>query len=98
MFRFIKQVLLSVIGLLNLSASLATRCMSLNNEPCMTRLTLIALNPVKLNYYPHMISLDKCNGSCNNAVDDLSKCKLDRTAKKIIVGILLYAFVRMVGN
>ena len=23
------------------------------------------LNPVDLNYYPFMISLDKCNGSCN---------------------------------
>ena len=33
--------------------------------------SLIDLNPVELNYYPFMISLDKCNGSCN-AVDDLS--------------------------
>ena len=32
--------------------------------------TLIDLNPVKLNYYPFMTSLDKCNGTCN-AVDDL---------------------------
>ena len=29
------------------------------------------LNPVKVNYYPLMISLDKCDGSCNVA-DDLS--------------------------
>ena len=28
------------------------------------------LNPVELNYYPLMISLDKCNGSCNS-LDDL---------------------------
>ena len=34
-------------------------------------LTLIGLNPVKLNYFSFMISLDKFNGSCN-AVDDLS--------------------------
>ena len=45
--------------------------MSLNNEPCMTRPTLIDLNSVKLIYYPFMISLDKCNGN-RNAIDDLS--------------------------
>ena len=36
----------------------------------MVRATLIDLNHVELNYYPFMISLDKCNWSCN-AVDDL---------------------------
>ena len=45
--------------------------MSLNNEPCMTRPTLIDLNSVKFIYYPFMISLGKCNGN-RNAVDDLS--------------------------
>ena len=33
--------------------------------------TLIPLNSVELNYHPFMISIDKCNGSCN-VVDDLS--------------------------
>ena len=43
----------------------------------MVRPTLIDLNPVKLNYFPFMISLDKCNESCNNAPDDISaeECK-----------------------
>ena len=43
--------------------------MSLNNEPCINRTTLIDLNPIELN--PLIISLDKRNGSCN-AVDDVS--------------------------
>ena len=37
----------------------------------MIRPTLIDLNPVEFNYYPFMISLDKCDGSFN-AVDDFS--------------------------
>ena len=37
----------------------------------MIRPTPIDLNPVELDYLSFMISLDKCNGSCN-AVDDLS--------------------------
>ena len=37
----------------------------------MIRPAFIDLNPVKLNYYPFMSKIDKCNGSCN-VVDDLS--------------------------
>ena len=42
-----------------------TKCPSLNDETCMLRPTLIDLNTIELEYYPFMISLDKCNRSCN---------------------------------
>ena len=57
MFSLIKQVF---IVLLSFSESLATKCVSLNDEPCMIRPTLINFNPVELKYYPFRISLDKC--------------------------------------
>ena len=47
MFRPIKQVL---IALLSFIGSLATKYVSLNNEPCIIRPTLIDLNPVELNH------------------------------------------------
>ena len=53
------------IILLSFSSSLATKCVSLNDEPCIVRSTIIDLNPVELKCYPFIISLDKCNGSCN---------------------------------
>ena len=62
MFSLIKEVL---IALLSFSSSLATKCISLNDELCMIRPTLIDLNPVELKYYPFMISVDKYSGSCN---------------------------------
>ena len=62
MFRLIKQVF---IGFLSFSVSL-------NNESCMISPTLIDLNPAELKYYPFIISLDKCRGSCN-FVDDIYK-------------------------
>ena len=62
MFSLIKQVF---IVLLSFSSSLATKCLSLNNEPCIVRATLTHLNPVELKCYPFMLSLDKCNESCN---------------------------------
>ena len=68
MFTLIKQMF---IALLSFTGSLATKCVSLDNEPCMTGPTLIDSNSIELNYYSFMISLDKCNGSCN-VLDDLS--------------------------
>ena len=62
MFSLIKQVF---IVLLSFSSSLATKYVSLIDEPCMVRPALIDLNPFELKHYPFMISLDKCNGSCN---------------------------------
>ena len=53
MSSLIKQVL---ILLLSFSSSLATKCISLNDEPCMVRPTLIDLNTANLKYYPFVIS------------------------------------------
>ena len=58
------------IAFLSFDKSLAIKCVSLNNELCMIRPSLIDLNPVGPSYYPFIISLDKWNGSCN-VVDHL---------------------------
>ena len=68
MFWLIKQVF---IELLSFSRSLTTKYMSLNDELCMIRPTLIDLNSIELNYFSFIFNLDKCNGSCN-VVDYLS--------------------------
>ena len=47
MFRLIKQVF---TGSLSFGGSLATKCMSLNNKPCVVRSTFIDLNPAELKY------------------------------------------------
>ena len=41
-----------------------TKCLSLNEESCIVRPTLIDLNPFEHKNYPFMISLDKCSESC----------------------------------
>ena len=79
MFSLIKQVF---IVLLSFGESLATKCVSFNDEPCMIRPTLIDVNPVELKYYAFMISLDKCTGSCNVL---LSKVCVPNEAKDINV-------------
>ena len=42
-----------------------SKCLFLNDEPCMVRSTLIDMNPNELKCYPFMISLNKCTRSCN---------------------------------
>ena len=54
-----------LLVLLNFSIFLATKCLTLNDEPCLFGPTLIAMNPNVLKYYPLMISLNKYTGSCN---------------------------------
>ena len=54
------------IVLLSFSSSVANKCVSLNDEPCMVRPILIDLNPIELKYYPFVISLGECTGSCNS--------------------------------
>ena len=34
------------------------------NKPCVARATLFDLNPHKPHYYPYMVTLYRCNGSC----------------------------------
>ena len=48
LFSLIKQVFIVLLGF---SISLATKCMFLNDEPCMGRPTLVGLNPVEHKYY-----------------------------------------------
>ena len=52
MLRLTKQIF---IGLLRFSGSLATKGLSLNNEPSMVRPTLIDQNAVELKYYSWLI-------------------------------------------
>ena len=50
---------------MNLLVRYQTKCLLLNDEPCMIRPILIDMNPVERKYYPFVIIIDICTGSCN---------------------------------
>ena len=85
-----------LIALLSFSGSLATKCVSLNNEPCMTWPTPIDLNSVELNYYPFVISLNKCNGSCN-IVNELYT-KICVSSKTIDINVKIFNMIKKINN
>ena len=74
MYRLIKKIfmglLISIINAYN-----HTKCVSLSNQKCMIQPTLISLHPneysQEFHYYPFVVKLDKCVGSCNT-LNDLS--------------------------
>ena len=56
MFGLIKQVFIILLTFGESLGSDRTKCLSLNDELCMVRPSLIDLIPVELKYYPFMIS------------------------------------------
>ena len=74
MFGFIQKLF---IGLLSscisgrFDGSLASnskgpiKCVSLNNQPCQARPTLVIINSNEPLYYPFIVSVTKSGGSCN---------------------------------
>ena len=65
MFSLNKQGFILLLSFGRFLARDQTKCLFLNDEPCMVIPTLIDMNPVEFKYYPFMISLNKCTGSCN---------------------------------
>ena len=63
MLRFIKNMFAGVLTSV-VNTFYHTKCVTLNNQKCITQPTLFSLHPSKYNqklfYYPFVINLDKC--------------------------------------
>ena len=71
----VKKIFIGLLtGLVN--GSNHTKCISLNNHKCMTQPTLTNLHhneySQEFHYYPFLVRLDRCVGSCCNTLNDLS--------------------------
>ena len=92
MLERLKKMLITFLGVRGslgcmVKVSNCTKCISLNNQLCMARAMVINLNPNKhnqgLHHYPLMVSLDRCNGSCNTLNDLSSKICVPKKSRKI---------------
>ena len=45
------------------------KCVSLNNQPSLTRPIIVNTNSDKTLFYPFTVSVNKCGGSCNTNDD-----------------------------
>ena len=48
-------------------------CVSVNNQECKTRTTIINISNNEPVFYPFGIKVNKCSGSCNNINDPYAK-------------------------
>ena len=84
MFRLIEKTFIAFItGRVNVSSH--TKCVSLNNQQCMSRPTLINLLHNEYNqrrrYYLFAVNLERLNGSCST-INNLSIECLFQTKQK----------------
>ena len=63
-------------------------CVSLNNQPCQARLTLVNINSNQLLYYPYTVSINKCGGSCNSTNDQYALVCVQTKVKHLNVKVL----------
>ena len=72
MFGVIKKMFI-VLLTNTVNASNHRKCVSLSNQKCEIQSTLINLHPNEYNqefhYYPFVVNLDRCVGSCNTLND-----------------------------
>ena len=75
MFRLIKKVVIALDSIVHVFYH--RKCVSLNNQPCMTRPTLIDFNHGECNqglrFCSFMVNLDRYNGCCNSLDDPSGK-------------------------
>ena len=68
MFGLIRKIFIILLTTI-VTASYHTKCVSLSNQKCMTKPTLINLHPneysQEVRHYPFVVKLDRCVGSCN---------------------------------
>ena len=64
------------------------KCISLNNQTCMTRPTLIGLHPDEYNqelcYCSVMVNLNRCNGSCNILDDPFDRICIPEKSNLVV--------------
>ena len=77
-----------------IDASNFTKCISLNDQACMARPTLVDLNLDEYNqglhYYPFMVGLGRWNGSWNTLDDPFNKTRLFQPKQMYISVFLIW--------
>ena len=91
MFEFIKKVLVVTMSFFSSNAiplnAVLLKCVSIHNLECIIRPQIININSNKPIFYPYIIKIKKCNGSCNNINDPYSKLCVPDVVENIYVKV-----------
>ena len=82
--QLIKQIFFVLVSvLLAFRGSLSTKCISMNNHPCMVRPTLIDLNPDEIYCHLFIISMSRCYGNCNTVKDPFGRIYVSKKREEM---------------
>ena len=87
MLRVIKKCFSTAITFFNLSNVNSLKCVSMNNQECKIRTEIINLNTNQPLFYPYIIKIDRCKGSCNTINDPYAKICVPNQIKKTNVKV-----------
>ena len=76
----------NVSGVNSLNA-VPLKCVSTNNQECRIRPEIINVNSNEPLFYPYMIKVNKCSGSCNNIKDPYSKVCVPDVVKNMNIKV-----------
>ena len=84
MFESIKQVFVVAITFFGFRPSNVNslECVSMKNKECKIRPEIINVNTSEPVFYPFIIKVNKCRGSCNSINDPYAKLCVQDVAKK----------------
>ena len=86
MWRFLKKASL-MTTFFNLSYVNSLECISMNNQECKARPKIININNDEPVFYPYIIKVNKCSGSCSNINDPYAKLCVPDIIKNINVKV-----------
>ena len=67
------KIISLLISLFGIIKTKALECVSVTNQECMARPTIIDVNKNEIVFYPLSIKVSKCSGNCNNINDPIAK-------------------------
>ena len=96
MFGFIKQMFIVLVIMFYFDRSFAIKCLSMNNQSFKVRQMLINFNPSEFHYHRFIISIDRCNESCNTAEDPF--CRMCISDKLEDVNLKVFNMIKTINE
>ena len=88
MFGFIKRCFFTgLVFLSTLTSVNMLSCVSMSNQECKVRLTLVNVNGDDSEFFPFSVKASKCSGSCNNINNPLAKLCVPDVVKNLNVKV-----------
>ena len=85
MFRLIKKAFVSAMAFFNFNLLNVNylECVSMNNQECKIRSEMINVNTNEPIFYPYIITINRCKGSCNTINDPYARIYVPDSIKII---------------